>query len=202
MDAADKEMLTIARAMNGNQAAFKLLFDKYRRRILKVAESIVRNDAEAEDVMLETFERAFHSLRSFRGDSAFYTWLHRISMNVAFSHRRALIKSKELEDTLLALPVGPLRDPLLGMNPHEPDKLLEYQQTVAALEKLLLQMPAVFAEALVQNVIDGHSDHAIAQGSGISHATVRSRIFRARNYVESGLASMRVNDAVERKQIR
>ena len=75
------DQVLVARVQAGERQAFDLLVAKYHRRLMRLVARLVHDPAEAEDVVQETFIKAFRALRHFRGDSAFYTWLYRIGIN-------------------------------------------------------------------------------------------------------------------------
>lgn len=77
------EQLLVERVQAGDRQAFDLLVAKYQRRLMRLVSRLVHDPAEAEDVVQETFIKAFRALRHFRGESAFYTWLYRIGINTA-----------------------------------------------------------------------------------------------------------------------
>src|SRR5471032_2459411 len=77
------DQLLVERVRTGDRKAFDLLVAKYQRRLMRLVSRIVHDPAEAEDVVQETFIKAYRALRHFRGDSAFYTWLYRIGINTA-----------------------------------------------------------------------------------------------------------------------
>jgi len=79
----ESDQLLVERVQAGDQKAFDLLVSKYQRRLMRLVSRLVHDPAEAEDVVQETFIKAYRALRHFRGDSAFYTWLYRIGINTA-----------------------------------------------------------------------------------------------------------------------
>ena len=81
----DREL--VARAQRGDKQAFTLLVEKYQRKLARLLSRLIRDPAEVEDVTQEAFIRAYRALPSFRGDSAFYTWLYRIASTTARSSR-------------------------------------------------------------------------------------------------------------------
>src|SRR5450759_3646071 len=80
----------VERAQAGDKRAFGLLVSKYQRKLARLLSRFVRDPAEVEDVAQEAFVKAYRALPSFRGDSAFYTWLYRIGINTAKNHLVAL----------------------------------------------------------------------------------------------------------------
>lgn len=82
---SDREIdqIMVERAQQGDKRAFELLFAKYQRKLTRLLSRFIRDAAEVEDVTQEAFIKAYRALPSFRGDSAFYTWLYRIGINTA-----------------------------------------------------------------------------------------------------------------------
>src|ERR1700689_5447403 len=81
VDSFDEKLVRLAQA--GDRRAFNVLVSKYRARIMQLTLRYVRNEADAEDLVQDTFLKAYRALPSFRGDAAFYSWLHRIAINSA-----------------------------------------------------------------------------------------------------------------------
>ena len=77
------DQLLVERVQRGDKKAFELLVLKYQRKLMRLVSRLVRDQAEAEDVVQEAFIKAYRALPQFRGDSAFYTWLYRIGINTA-----------------------------------------------------------------------------------------------------------------------
>jgi RNA polymerase sigma-70 factor, ECF subfamily len=82
----ESDQKLVERARAGDRGAFDLLVMKYQRRLIRLLKRMVRDPVEAEDVVQETFIKAYRALRFFRGDAAFYTWLYRIAVNTARNH--------------------------------------------------------------------------------------------------------------------
>ena len=82
----DIDQLLVDRVQHGDKKAFELLVSKYQRKLMRLVSRLVRDQAEAEDVVQEAFIKAYRALPQFRGDSAFYTWLYRIGINTAKNH--------------------------------------------------------------------------------------------------------------------
>jgi RNA polymerase sigma-70 factor (ECF subfamily) len=77
------DQLLVDRVQHGDKKAFELLVSKYQRKLMRLVSRLIRDQAEAEDVVQEAFIKAYRALPQFRGDSAFYTWLYRIGINTA-----------------------------------------------------------------------------------------------------------------------
>src|ERR1700752_2953172 len=84
------DQLLVERAQRGDKRAFELLVAKYQRKLGRLLSRLVRDPAEVEDVTQEAFIKAYRALPSFRGESAFYTWLYRIAINTAKNYLVAI----------------------------------------------------------------------------------------------------------------
>jgi RNA polymerase sigma-70 factor (ECF subfamily) len=180
--------LTLVRyAQCGEAWAFDRLVLKYRPRIVDLTMRYTRNPADAEDATQETFIKAYRGLRHFRGDSAFYTWLYRIASNCA----RNVLKSRSrdlLKNTVdftefrnaARLPTR-LRE---LATPEELALTADIHGTVnSALDGLSEEHRAV----ITMREIDGLSYQEIASAMSIPVGTVRSRVFRARDFIDHKL---------------
>src|SRR3979490_1294518 len=90
MDERDLDRQLVERAQRGDKHAFELLVSKYQRKLGRLLSRFIRDSTEVEDVTQEAFIKAYRALPSFRGDSAFYTWLYRIGINTAKNYLVAL----------------------------------------------------------------------------------------------------------------
>jgi len=181
------DQVLVERAQAGDKHAFELLVVKYQRRLARLLSRFIRDSAELEDVSQEAFIKAYRALPTFRGDSAFYTWLYRIAINTAKNFlvsqgRRAPTVTKfdaeESEDFEDASGLHDLNTPESAMLTKE------IGQTVnAAMEAL----PEELRVALTLREIEGLSYEDIAQAMECPIGTVRSRIFRAREAVAEKL---------------
>jgi RNA polymerase sigma-70 factor (ECF subfamily) len=171
----DRELVERARA--GERAAFDLLVARYQRRLLRLVLRLLRDQAEAEDVVQETFLRAYRALPRFRGDAAFYTWLYRIALNGARStilRRRQRTAPHGMAPSQLPAPV-----PEIGT----PESMLLSKQVMQTIDAALEALPLELRTAIVLREIEGLSYEEIAQIMECPLGTVRSRIFRAREAI-------------------
>jgi RNA polymerase sigma-70 factor (ECF subfamily) len=177
MAEADPDSSLVQLAQQGNARAFEALVVKYQRRIARHVARHVRHAGEVEEVVQETFMKAYRGLPSFRGDSSFYSWLYRIASNTAFSHLRRGHREEPLADAddERGEPFEP------GVTDAEsPERTLMASQMADAVRQGLQRMPAELADALTLFEVEGKSYPEIAQMLDIPVGTVRSRIFRAR----------------------
>jgi RNA polymerase sigma-70 factor (ECF subfamily) len=174
-------------AQSGEAWAFDRLVLKYRPRIVDLTMRYTRNPADAEDATQETFIKAYRGLRHFRGDSAFYTWLYRIASNCARNvlkaRRRDLLKNTIDFAEFRNVARLPTRLRELA-TPEELALTADIHGTVnSALEGLSEEHRAV----ITLREIDGLSYQEIASAMSIPVGTVRSRVFRARDFIDHKL---------------
>ena len=146
----------------------------------------VRNHAEAEDVSQEAFLKAYRAIHSFRGDSAFYTWIYRIAINTAkntlvSAKRRPLDYDLDLQDPEQAERSGRLRDDAT------PESLLLAEEIRETVDRAIGALPEDLRRAVLLREYEGLSYEEIAATMGCPVGTVRSRIFRAREAIDRQL---------------
>ena len=177
----------VLRAQRGDQHAFGLLVSKYQRRLVRLLSRLVRDPAEVEDVAQEAFIKAYRALPSFRGDSAFYTWLYRIGVNTAKNYlvsqgRRAPTATGfDAEEAESFDDGGSLRDN------NTPENLLLSKQIGETVNAAIEELPDDLRTAIMLREIEGMSYEDIARMMDCPIGTVRSRIFRAREAVSERL---------------
>ena len=174
----------VERAQGGDKQAFDLLVIKYQRRLVRLLSQFIRDSAEVEDIAQETFIKAYKSLSSFRGDSAFYTWLYRIGINAAKNFlvaqkRRAsnATSNVDIEDAENFEEGGQLRE--LGT----PESELISKQIAQTVNQALNELPEELRTAITLREIEGLSYEEIASVMNCPTGTIRSRIFRAREVI-------------------
>jgi RNA polymerase sigma-70 factor, ECF subfamily len=186
MGAKSSDQLLVERVQQGDKAAFDILVGKYQHKIVKLVGRYVRDQDEAQDVAQDAFIKAYRALASFRGESAFYTWLYRIAINtaknqLASNKRRAEDFDLDLQDPDQYEIHGRLRD---GDTPEGLALTEEIRETVnQAIEAL----PEDLRTAIVLREIEGLSYEEIAVAMECPVGTVRSRIFRAREAIDKRL---------------
>jgi RNA polymerase sigma-70 factor (ECF subfamily) len=177
--AQDAELVRLAQA--GDAKAFEALVVKYQRRIARHVARYVKAAGDVEDVVQETFIRAYRGLASFRGDSAFYSWLYRIATNTALSHLQrdpgeVLLGDAAPEERADAFEPG-------VSDAEDPERTLFAKQIAETVQRALARLQPELAEALMLYEVDGKPYAEIAGMLGIPIGTVRTRIFRAREFI-------------------
>ena len=177
----------VERAQRGDKKAFELLVVKYQRKLARLLSRFIRDASEVEDVTQETFIKAYRALPSFRGDSAFYTWLYRIGINTAKNYLVAMgrraptmtgVDNEEAED----IEQG---EQLKDLN--TPENQMISRQVAETVNATLQELPEELRTAITLREIDGLSYEEIAQIMNCPIGTVRSRIFRAREAIAERL---------------
>lgn len=187
MSAEETDLSLVRRVQRGDKGAFDALVLKYQHKVVKLVTRYVRSLAEAEDVAQEAFIKAYRALPQFRGDSAFYTWLYRIAINTA----KNAVASRERSPVIYDLDQGDraeiyelqgrMKD---GATPEALAMTEEIRSTVnAAIESL----PEDLRTAIVLRELEGLSYEEIAAAMDCPVGTVRSRIFRAREAIDTRL---------------
>jgi RNA polymerase sigma-70 factor (ECF subfamily) len=188
MSERDVDWQLVTRVQRGDKHAYELLVSKYQRRITRLLSRIIRDPSDIEDVAQEAFIKAYRALPSFRGESAFYTWLYRIAINTAKNHfaaqgRRAPTRAVagDLEDA------ENLDEGLALRDVATPDALLLSKQVGEAVNRAIERLPEDLRTAIVLRELEGMSYDEIAAAMNCPVGTVRSRIFRAREAVAAEL---------------
>lgn len=186
---SDREIdqLLVERVQRGDKQAFGLLVSKYQRKLARLLSRLIRDPAEVEDVAQETFIKAYRALPSFRGDSAFYTWLYRIGINTAKNYlvsqgRRAPTTTEFDSEEAETFEEG---DQLRDIN--TPERLLMTKQIGDTVNRAMDALPEELRTAIVLREIEGLSYDEIATIMECPIGTVRSRIFRAREAISEKL---------------
>jgi RNA polymerase sigma-70 factor (ECF subfamily) len=177
----------VERAQRGDKHAFELLVAKYQRKLGRLLSRFIRDSAEVEDVAQEAFIKAYRALPSFRGDSAFYTWLYRIGINtaknylVAMGRRAPTTTEFDSEEAENFEDAGQLREL------NTPEAELMTKQIAATVNRTMEELPEELRTAITLREIEGMSYEDIAAVMNCPIGTVRSRIFRARETIAERL---------------
>jgi RNA polymerase sigma-70 factor, ECF subfamily len=187
--AAPDDAELVRRALSRDEAAVRAIMQANNRRLYRLARGILRNDAEAEDVVQDTYVRAFTHLEQFRGDSSLSTWLSRIAMNEALGRLRRQkpgVEWSELEKSAPQAQIIPF--PLASSD--DPEKSMAQREIQHVVEHAIDELPEPFRLVFITRVIEGMNVEETAEILGLKPETVKTRLHRARNLLR---------DNVERK---
>jgi RNA polymerase sigma-70 factor (ECF subfamily) len=179
----DIDQVLVECVQNGDKRAFELLVLKYQRKLMRLVLYFVKNQAEAEDIVQETFIKAYRALPNFRGESAFYTWLYRIGVNSAKNHlvaqrrRVPTLSDGDAQEAESFKDSGGLREATT------PESILASKQLAEAVNAAMNALPEDLRITISLREIDGLSYEEIAEVMECPIGTVRSRIFRARETI-------------------
>jgi RNA polymerase sigma-70 factor, ECF subfamily len=181
------DQVLVERAQKGDKKAFGMLVEKYHRKLGRLLGRMIRDQAEVEDVVQESFIKAYRALHNFRGDSAFYTWLYRIGINtaknylVSMGRRPQVMQEVEIDDVENFEDGGEMR------TMDTPETALMTKQIAQVVNDTVASLPEELRTAITLREIEGLSYEEIATLMQCPIGTVRSRIFRARETISEKL---------------
>jgi RNA polymerase sigma-70 factor (ECF subfamily) len=175
---SDEEL--VSRARERDETAVRVITRRYNRRLYRVARSILRNDSEAEDVVQETYVRAFTGLELFRGEAAFGTWLTRIAMNEALGRLRRRRPTVDWDNhgedrihaEIIQFPVSAAG--------NDPERSMAQSEIRDVLEHSIDELPDAFRVVFVARIVEGMNVEETAELLGLRPETVKTRLHRAR----------------------
>jgi len=182
------EAQIIASILAGNTHEFHDLIRPYERSVYIMAQSLLHNEADAEDAAQETFLKAFRNLARFRGDAKFSTWLISIALNEARSRLRS--KKNVKMESLDEAPDGQGNtSPALLRDWREiPSEALERQEVQQLLQHAVTDLPLIYREVFMLRDVEELSVNESAEALGITVASVKVRLHRARLMLQKKLA--------------
>lgn len=184
---SDEEL--IKRVKAGDRQAFNVLVSKYQSKIITLVSRYVKDPHQALDVSQEAFVKAYKGLATFRGDSAFYTWLYRIAINTAKNHlvaegRRLPDSAIDVQEAEQYSDYHELRDTAT------PESVLLSEEIKLTVSSAIKHLPEDLKIAITLRELEGLTYEAIAEAMDCPIGTVRSRIFRAREAIDKVLAPL------------
>ena len=169
-DAPDMELCRLA--SDGNLAAFEIIYKRYHRRTYSLALRMTGSPTEAEDLSQDVFIQLFRKIGSFRGDSAFSTWLHRMTVNQVLMHfRRRNVKKERTSDD------GEMPEQIVTGS-ADPGKMQVVDRI--ALKNAIAQLPDGYRKVFILHDVKGYEHEEVARMMGISVGTSKSQLHKAR----------------------
>jgi RNA polymerase sigma-70 factor, ECF subfamily len=186
----DSDLNLVKRIQNGDREAFRVLVERYQRKVFSIAYGMVHNREDAMDLAQDSFLKAYGNLERFEGTSSFYTWLYRIVVNVCIDHirrhkKRHLVDydDKVLRDGAVDGDENILPSPL-GVDPV---KAYGRRELLEQIGRALEELSPIHREAIILREIEGLSYAEMADVMGISKGTVMSRLHHARKNLQAKL---------------
>jgi len=186
-----EDLALVRRAQAGDRNAFKVLFERYHRRVYAVALGVLKSPQDAHDVVQEAFVKVYKHLPDFQGASSFYTWLYRITMNLAIDQlrRRKTARQVDYDD---AVGRDSQADDPTRIAPHveasDPGKTHSRKELAGKIQAALATLPEYHQQVILLREVEGLSYEEIAKIMKVPKGTIMSRLFHARRKMQSALA--------------
>lgn len=183
----DVDLVSLAKT--GDESAIRALVQRHNRRLFRTARAVIRNDAEAEDVVQAAYVKAFTNLAAFRGEAELSTWLTRIALNEALGRVRARKNTTGLEeiDMQTTSPGGQLLRFPSSLPAADPETELSRSQARHLLESAVDELPDDFRTVFVLRDVEGMSTEEAASYLGIRPETAKTRLHRARRMMRQSI---------------
>lgn len=182
MDTHDIDIELVRQVQKGNRGAFDALVIRYQLKLTKLVGRYLRDKSEVNDVVQESFIKAYRALPNFRGDSAFYSWLYRIAINTAKNHLSSRDRRPPDTDVDFVDAEEQYTQPQIHEQ-NSPEGLLIRDEVEAAVYSAVDNLPDDLRTAIVLRELAGLSYDDIACTVNCPIGTVRSRIYRAREAI-------------------
>ena len=188
--AATDDPQLVARIAGGDHTAFEVLMRKYNGKLFRIARAILKDDRDAEDVLQEAYLDAYRHIQDFRGDSQVGTWLTRIVIN------QALMRLRKEKRRSVIVPFRAARTneaeqgeaDVVDNRTESPSNRVLRAEIRRILERRIDELPLSFRTVFVMREVEDMSVQETAECLGLSPATVRTRLFRARGLLRESLA--------------
>ena len=201
MKVSNKELdlVLVKRAKSGDYQAFDLLVLKYQSQLISTAFKFVKDVQIAEDIVQDSFIKAFKALESFREDSSFYTWIYRITVNTSKNFLVSKKRKNELLNSDLSEEASYEIEPV---ETHSPEDLLQASQLKKVITETIDQLGEDTRTALTLRELDGLSYEQIADVVNCPVGTVRSRIFRGREVIDEAISQYKYDNKTKYLEIK
>ena len=201
MKVSNKELdlVLFKRAKSGDYQAFDLLVLKYQSRLISAAFKFVKDVQIAEDIVQDSFIKAFNALESFREDSSFYTWIYRITVNTSKNFLVSKKRKSELLNSDLSEEASYEIEPV---ETYSPEDLLQATQLKKVITETIDQLGEDTRTALTLRELDGLSYEQIADVVNCPVGTVRSRIFRGREVIDEAISQYKQDNKTKYLEVK
>ncbi|HVH47897.1 MAG TPA: sigma-70 family RNA polymerase sigma factor [Labilithrix sp.] len=188
---AEEDRALIAKAQQGDVAAFRQLVERHQRRAFAIALSLVRDENDARELVQDAFLRVYRGLATFQGSSSFFTWLYRIITNLSIDLiRKPGRQLADIDETRFESDESQEAEfPLLSrVDGSDPIDVVRRREIAARLHTALEALPPYHRSVIVMREIEGLSYEEMATAMGVSKGTIMSRLFHARQKLQKALA--------------
>ena len=189
----------VKRAKSGDYQAFDLLVLKYQSRLISTAFKFVKDVQIAEDVVQDSFIKAYKALESFREDSSFYTWIYRITVNTSKNFLVSKKRKSELLNSDLSEEASYEIEPV---ETYSPEDFLQATQLKKVITETIDQLGEDTRTALTLRELDGLSYEQIAEVVNCPVGTVRSRIFRGREMIDEAISEYKQDNKTKYLEVK
>ena len=193
------DLVLVKRAKSGDYQAFDLLVLKYQSRLISTAFKFVKDVQIAEDIVQDSFIKAFKALESFREDSSFYTWIYRIAVNTSKNFLVSKKRKSELLNSDLSEEASYEIEPVEA---YSPEDLLQATQLKKVITETIDQLGEDTRTALTLRELDGLSYEQIADVVNCPVGTVRSRIFRGREVIDEAISQYKHDNKTKYLEVK
>ncbi|PMQ01295.1 MAG: RNA polymerase subunit sigma [Dictyoglomus sp. NZ13-RE01] len=184
-DLSDQSLISLIK--NGDREAFNILVKRYEKKVLNLLYLQLGAINDLEDLAQEVFLKVFKNISKFRGESQFYTWLYRITLNVSHDYKRKNKMTLSLNDAIDDESEETFQD-ILPNQEEDPEKIVEKMDLYEKVRKAIKTLSKEYQEVLLLREFEGLSYEEIAKVLNLPVGTVESRLFRAREELKKRLS--------------
>ena len=191
MTPEDTDLALVQALQVGEYHALNALMDRHREGLFRFVLRHVHNEADALELALETFVRAYFNIEKFRPAAKFTTWLYHIALNLCRDHLRSRTYQKSLQTVSFDAPGQEDGDPsLLVVTESGPDQKTDRLEELIALEKAISELPEDLKNAFILTILEDRPQAETAELLGISVKAVETRVYRARKLLLEKMSKM------------
>jgi RNA polymerase sigma-70 factor (ECF subfamily) len=178
----------IERVRSGDQSAFRELFERYHRRAFAVALGVVKNPQDALDIVQDAFVKVYKHIDGFQGSSSFYTWLYRITMNLAIDHIRKSRHTTEFDERVEHATDGAAAELISpSVQQSNPRQNVDRKELSKQLQQALNTLPEYHQTVILLREVEGLSYEEMSKVLKVPKGTIMSRLFHARRKMQECL---------------
>jgi RNA polymerase sigma-70 factor (ECF subfamily) len=187
----DSDLPLVQALQGGDDQALNALMDRHREGIFRFVSRQIHNEADALDLTMEAFVRAYFNIGKFRPTATFATWLYHIALNLCRDHARSRAYQYSLQTVSLDAPATDHAEPRqIGSSERRPDQKTERIEELTALEKAINELPADLKNAFILTTLDDRPQAETAELLGITLKAVGMRVYRARKLLLEKMSKM------------